>query len=58
MQGVTGGAVPGVFIGETLQQQMSLNPDLKGKVNRLEVVYEVQDQDGERRSHLINLARE
>jgi hypothetical protein len=48
MQGVTGGAVPGVFVGETLQSQMSVNPDLKGKVNRLEVVYEVQDQDGER----------
>ena len=48
MQGVTGGAVPGVFVGETLQTQMSVNPDLEGKVNRLEVVYEVQDQDGDR----------
>ena len=48
MEGVTGGAVPGVFVGETLQAQMSVNPDLKGKVIRLEVVYEVQDQDGER----------
>ena len=47
MQGVTGGAVPGVFVGEVLQSQMSVNPDLKGKVNRLEVVYEVQDQDGD-----------
>ena len=46
MQGVTGGAVPGVFVGETLQSQMSVNPELKGKVNRLEVVYEVQDQTG------------
>lgn len=48
MEGVTGGAVPGVFVGETLQSQMSVNPDLEGKVNRLEVVYEVQDQDGDR----------
>ena len=48
MAGVTGGAVPGVFVGETLQTQMSVNPDLEGKVNRLEVVYEVQDQDGDR----------
>jgi hypothetical protein len=48
MEGVTGGAVRGVFVGETLQSQMSVNPDLKGKVNRLEVVYEVQDQDGDR----------
>jgi hypothetical protein len=48
MEGVTGGAVPGVFVGETLQLQPSMNPDLKGKVVRLEVVYEVQDQDGER----------
>jgi len=48
MEGVTGGAVPGVFVGETLQSQMSVNPALKGKVNRLEVVYEVQDQDGDR----------
>jgi hypothetical protein len=48
MEGVTGGAVPGVFVGETLQSQMSVNPNLKGKVNRLEVVYEVQDQDGDR----------
>ena len=47
MEGVTGGAVRGVFVGETLQSQMSVNPDLKGKVNRLEVVYEVQDQDGD-----------
>jgi hypothetical protein len=48
MEGVTGGAVRGVFVGETLQSQMSVNPDLKGKVNRLEVVYEVQEQDGDR----------
>jgi hypothetical protein len=48
MKGITGGAVPGVFVGELLQTQMSVNPDLTGKVNRLEVVYEVQDQDGER----------
>ena len=48
MKGVTGGAVPGVFVGETLQAQISLNPALEGKINRLEVVYEVQDQDGDR----------
>ena len=48
MEGVTGGAVPGIFVGETLQTQMSVNPALNGKVNRLEVVYEVQDQDGDR----------
>jgi len=48
MEGITGGAVPGVFVGELLQTQMSVNPDLNGKVNRLEVVYEVQDQDGDR----------
>jgi hypothetical protein len=36
------------FVGETLQRQPSVNPDLKGKVVRLEVVYEVQDQDGDR----------
>ena len=48
MEGVTGGEIPGVFAGETLQSQMSVNPALKGKVNRLEVVYEVQDHDGVR----------
>lgn len=49
MKGVTGGAVPGVFVGETLQLQPSINPELKGKINRLEVIYEVQDQDGDLR---------
>jgi hypothetical protein len=48
MQGVTGGAVPGVFVGETFQLQPSVNQDLKGKVARIEVVYEVQDQGGDR----------
>jgi hypothetical protein len=48
MEGVTGRAVPGVFVGETLQLQVSDNPDLKGKVTRLEVIYEVQDQHGHR----------
>ena len=30
MEGVTGGAVDGVFVGEILQRQVSVNPNLNG----------------------------
>ena len=44
MRGDTGGDVPGVFVGEVLQLQDSVNPDLN-PIRRLEAIYEVQDGD-------------
>ena len=44
MSGFTGGDVPGVFVGEVLQRQVSVNPGLNGIV-RLEAVYEVHAGD-------------
>jgi hypothetical protein len=44
MTGYTGGDVPGVFSGEALERQVSLN----GHVVRIEAMYEVQDNLGER----------
>jgi len=44
MTGFTAGDVPGVFAGEVLQRQVTVNPDLNGIV-RLEAVYEVQAGD-------------
>jgi hypothetical protein len=44
MSGFTGGDAPGVFVGEVLQRQVSVNPGLNGIV-RLEAVYEVQAGD-------------
>jgi len=41
MAGFTGGDVPGVFSGEVLQRQVSLN----NHVIRLDAMYEVQDED-------------
>jgi len=41
MAGFTAGDAPGVFVGEVLQRQVSVNPGLNGIV-RLEAVYEVQ----------------
>lgn len=41
MVGFTGGAAPGIFVGEILQRQVSTNPNLNGIV-RLEAIYEVQ----------------
>ena len=41
MTGFTAGDVAGVFAGEVLQRQVTVNPDLNGIV-RLEAVYEVQ----------------
>jgi hypothetical protein len=43
MAGFTGGDVPGIFVGEVLQRQVSHN----GHVTRLEAVYEVQAEDPE-----------
>ena len=45
MEGVTGGAVDGVFVGEILQRQVSVNPNLNGII-RLEAIYEVHDSKG------------
>jgi hypothetical protein len=44
MAGFTGGDVPGVFVGEVLQRQVSHN----GHVGRLEAMYEVQANEGDR----------
>jgi len=41
MAGITGGDVAGVFVGEVLQRQVSLN----GRIIRLEAMYEVQAGD-------------
>jgi len=41
MAGFTGGDVPGVFVGEVLQRQLSHN----SHVGRLEAMYEVQAED-------------
>ena len=42
MEGVTGGDIHGLFVGEVLQRQVSVNPNLNAVV-RLEAIYEVQD---------------
>ena len=44
MEGITGGAAPGVFAGEVLQRQVSANPAAT-TIIRLEAVYEVQSDD-------------
>ena len=44
MEGFTGGDVDGVFVGEVLQRQVSVNPNLNGII-RLEAIYEVRDGD-------------
>ena len=44
MEGFTGGAVQGTFVGEVLQRQVSVNPNLNSII-RLEAIYEVQDGD-------------
>jgi len=44
MEGFTGGDVPGVFVGEVFQRQVSVNPNLNGII-RLEAIYEVQVGD-------------
>ena len=41
MEGVTGGDVPGTYVGEVLQRQVSANPGLHNGVVRLEAIYEV-----------------
>jgi hypothetical protein len=46
MKGVTGGDIPGTFVGEVLQGQRSANPDLKAGINKLEAIYEVHDLNG------------
>ena len=38
MEGFTGGDIPGKFVGEVLQRQVSLD----GRIIRLEAIYEVQ----------------
>jgi hypothetical protein len=45
MEGFTGGDVDGVFVGEVLQRQVSVNPNLNG-ITRLEAIYEVHDAYG------------
>ena len=45
MEGLTGGDVPGVFVGEVLQRQVSVNPNLNSII-RLEAIYEVHDANG------------
>lgn len=44
MEGITGGAAPGVFAGEVLQRQVSTNP-AAATIIRLEAVYEVHAGD-------------
>ena len=39
---LTGATTSRSFVGEVLQRQVSVNPDLNGNVNRLEAIYEVQ----------------
>ena len=46
MRGVTGGDVPGTFVGEVLQGQPSANPALMRAINKLEAIYEVHDLAG------------
>ena len=46
MAGVTGGDIPGTFVGEVLQSQRSANPALKAAINKLEAIYEVHDLQG------------
>ena len=46
MVGVTGGDIPGTFVGEVLQSQRSANPALKAAINKLEAIYEVHDLQG------------
>jgi hypothetical protein len=46
MEGFTGGAVPGTFVGEVLQQQRSANPALKTGIGKIEAIYEVHDLQG------------
>jgi len=45
MEGITGGDVHGVFVGEVLQRQVSVNPNLNSII-RLEAIYEVHDANG------------
>jgi hypothetical protein len=47
LEGVTGGAVPGIFVGEVLRRQPSANPALKGGIIKLEAIYEVHDLNGD-----------
>jgi hypothetical protein len=46
MKGITGGDIPGTFVGEVLQGQPSAHPDLKAGINKLEAIYEVDDVTG------------
>jgi hypothetical protein len=47
MQGLTGGDIPGTFVGEVIQAQRSANPALKVRINKLEAIYEVHDVNGD-----------
>jgi hypothetical protein len=47
MEGITGGDVDGVYVGEVLQRQVSSNPNLNSII-RLEAIYEVHDVNGVR----------
>jgi len=53
MRGVTGGDIPGTFVGEVLQGQPSANPALKTGINKLEAIYEVHDLQGNHVTALI-----
>jgi hypothetical protein len=45
MEGVVEGDIAGAFVGEVLQRQVSVNPNLLHGIVRLEAIYEVQDGD-------------
>jgi hypothetical protein len=45
MQGFTGGDLAGDFVGEILQRQVSVNPNLLNGIIRLEAIYEVHAAD-------------
>jgi hypothetical protein len=47
MKGITGGAVPGTFVGEVLRNQPSANPGLTSPINGLEAIYEVHADNGD-----------
>jgi hypothetical protein len=47
MAGSTGGDIPGTFVGEVLQRQLTANPNLKAGIIKLEAIYEVHDVNGD-----------
>jgi len=47
MIGLTGGAIPGTFVGEVFRNPKSGNPALTEGINGLEAVYEVHNENGD-----------